>query len=180
MARFSTTRLVFLSPLLVHIRVTSLLYSHQGIFVGYRGYEIKNLAPLFPFGYGLSYTTFEYSGLKLSSISSEGKFSASFTIKNTGTVAGREIAQVYITDVVSSLPRPVKELHGFVKVALHPGEHKAVSVELDKYALSFYDERRASWIAEAGKFEVIIAASSEDVRLSSELELDKTFYWNGL
>lgn len=81
---------------------------------------------------------------------------------------------------MSSLPRPVKELAGFHKVTLAPGESKKVSVPLDKYALSFYDERKGSWVAEAGKFAVLVSSSSEDVRLSGEIELAKTFYWTGL
>ncbi|GJE99911.1 glycoside hydrolase family 3 protein [Phanerochaete sordida] len=91
---------------------------NEGIFVGYRGYEVRKLAPLFPFGYGLSYTTFDYSALEVSSVSEDGKFTVSFTVKNTGDVDGREVVQVYIADPESSLPRPVKELKGFVKVGL--------------------------------------------------------------
>lgn len=104
----------------------------------------------------------------------------SFTVRNTGNVEGREVAQVYITDPQSSLPRPVKELKGFAKVALKPGHSEKVSVHLDKYAISFYDERKGAWVAEAGKFNVLVAASSADVRLSGEVELEKSFYWTGL
>ena len=103
-----------------------------------------------------------------------------FTVKNTGSVEGREVAQVYIADPQSSLPRPVKELKGFAKVSLKPGESKKASIDLDKYALSFYDERKGTWVAEAGRFDVLVAASSEDVRLSGKVELKKTFYWTGL
>ena len=85
-----------------------------------------------------------------------------------------------VRDPDSSLPRPVKELKGFAKVALKAGESARASVALDKYALSFYDERRASWVAEAGKFQVLVAASSDDVRLSGEVDLGKTFFWTGL
>ena len=148
--------------------------------MGYRGFDIRKIAPLFPFGYGLSYTTFEYSGLELSSVSSTGAFTTSFTVKNTGAVEGREIAQVYIADPDASLPRPVKELRGFAKVSLKPGESKKVSVALDKYALSFYDERKCSWVAEAGKFTVLVSSSSEAVKLSGDVELAETFYWTGL
>lgn len=152
----------------------------QGIFVGYRGYDVRKLAPLFPFGYGLSYTTFDYSGLEVSGISEDGKFSVSFTVKNTGNVEGHEVAQVYVADPQSSLPRPVKELKGFAKVALKAGQSEKISVHLDKYAISFYDERKGAWVAEAGKFNVFVAASSVDARLSGEAELKKSFYWTGL
>jgi beta-glucosidase len=148
--------------------------------VGYRGYEAKEIAPLFPFGYGLSYTSFEYSSLELSSIAPDGTFKATFTIKNVGSVEGREVAQVYVSDPESSLPRPKKELHGFVKVLLKPGESKTVSVELDRYALSFFDERKGTWVVEAGVFEVAVGASSVDLPLRGKVELEKGFTWLGL
>ncbi|EGO27630.1 glycoside hydrolase family 3 protein [Serpula lacrymans var. lacrymans S7.9] len=156
-----------------------ILYN-EGIFVGYRSYEIRDLAPLFAFGYGLSYTTFEYSGVETSAVSEDGHFSVSFTVKNTGSVTGREAAQVYISDPQCSLPRPVKELKGFTKVTLKAGEAKKVQVNLNRDALSFYDERQMSWVAEAGKFDVFVAASSDDVRLSAQVELTKSFTWKGL
>ncbi|KAF9448233.1 glycoside hydrolase family 3 protein [Macrolepiota fuliginosa MF-IS2] len=156
-----------------------ILYN-EGIFVGYRSYEIRKLAPLFPFGFGLSYTTFKYSDLKTSSISEEGKFSVTFTITNTGHINGREIAQVYISDTQASLPRPVKELKAFTKVTLAPGEGKSVTLDLDKEALGFYDDRAAQWIAEKGTFTVHVAASSSDLRLEGSIELRKTLTWIGL
>ncbi|EIN10508.1 glycoside hydrolase family 3 protein [Punctularia strigosozonata HHB-11173 SS5] len=156
-----------------------ILYN-EGIFVAYRGLEIKDIAPMFPFGYGLSYTTFEYSDLSTTAISSEGAFSVSFTVKNTGAVDGREAAQVYIRDVESSLPRPVKELKGFAKVALKPGESKKVKIDLDRDSLSFYDDRKKSWVAEAGVFEVLVGASSSDIRLKATAELKNTLTWSGL
>lgn len=100
---------------------------------------------------------------------------------NTGAVAGREVAQVYITDVASSVPRPKKELKAFAKTALlAPGAAETLSVVLDKYAFSFWEERKATWIAEQGAFEVLVAASSTDVRLTGTIELEKTFTWKGL
>ncbi|KAG5648831.1 hypothetical protein DXG03_000180 [Asterophora parasitica] len=152
----------------------------QGIFVGYRGFEVRNLVPLFPFGFGLSYTKFEYSGIEASAISPEGKFTVSFDVKNIGDVEGREVAQIYVTDLVSSLPRPAKELKGFVKVNLNPGEIKRVEHTLDRDALSFYDDRGAHWIAEAGKFSVLVGASSVDIRLTKEVELAQEIAWTGL
>jgi len=153
---------------------------NEGIFVGYRGFEIKDLAPLFPFGFGLSYTLFEYSCLDVSSISPVGNFTVSFDVKNTGQVHGCEVAQIYITDQQSSLPRPIKELKGFIKVGLKSGESKKVEHVLDREALGFYDDRAARWIAERGKYEVLVAASSTDIRLIREIELAEDITWRGL
>jgi beta-glucosidase len=113
-------------------------------------------------------------------VSAEGDFSVSFTITNTGKVAGREVAQVYITDPLSSLPRPVKELKGFTKVSLVPGESKKVTVALGRDAISFYDDRQMAWVAEKGTFEVLVAASAADVKLKGEVVLEKGFTWTGL
>lgn len=148
--------------------------------MGYRSYDIRNIEPLFPFGHGLSYTTFEYSKLNISSIAPDGKFSVSFTIKNTGNVGGREAALVYISDPESTLPRAAKELKGFAKVTLNAGESKQIKVDLDRDALSFYNERKASWVAEAGEFEVSVGASGENTQLTAKTKLEKSFTWNGL
>ena len=113
-------------------------------------------------------------------MSAEGNFSVSFTITNTGQVAGREVAQVYIADPQSSLPRPLMELKGFSKVALAPGERKKVSIELGRDAISFYDDRQMAWVAEKGTFEVLVAASVADVMLKGEVVLEKGFAWTGL
>ena len=156
-----------------------ILIVYKGVFVGYRGYEVKDLAPLFPFGYGISYTTFEYSNLQ-HSVDPEGIVLVSFTIKNTGRVAGREIAQVYLSDPVSTLPRPVKELKGFTKVALNPGESKSVTVKLDSQALCYFDEKKSCWLAEPGTFVVSVGASSADLRLKGEFVLEKGFSRTGL
>jgi len=156
-----------------------ILYN-EGIYVGYRSYEKRDLAPLFCFGHGLSYTSFSYADLSTTSVSAEGDFSVSFTITNTGKVAGREVAQVYITDPLSSLPRPVKELKGFTKVSLVPGESKKVTVALGRDAISFYDDRQMAWVAEKGTFEVLVAASAADVKLKGEVVLEKGFTWTGL
>lgn len=152
---------------------------NEGIFVGYRGYEINEIKPLFPFGYGISYTTFAYSDLQ-HSVDSEGIVSVSFAIKNTGQVAGREVAQIYISDPVSTLPRPVKELKGFTKVALSPGESKSVTVKLDSQALCYFDEHKTRWVAEPGTFAVLVGASSTDIKLRGEFVLEKGFTRTGL
>ncbi|KIK67754.1 glycoside hydrolase family 3 protein [Collybiopsis luxurians FD-317 M1] len=156
-----------------------ILYN-EGVFVGYRGYQIKNVAPMFPFGFGLSYSTFEYSGMKCSAITSEGKFTITFTIKNSSDVYGREIAQIYISDDKATLPRPRKELKGFRKVALKPSESKTIEVHLDRDALGFYDERREEWVAEKGSFTVLVGGSSEDVSLKGSVELAIDLHWRGL
>ncbi|KAF5358919.1 hypothetical protein D9758_004863 [Tetrapyrgos nigripes] len=156
-----------------------ILYN-EGIFVGYRGYQIKNLAPMFPFGHGLSYSKFDYSGLKCTPISSEGNFTISFTITNSSQVDGREVAQVYVHQPQASLPRPVREMKGFIKVTLKAGEGKEVKVDLDREALGYYDERRMCWVAEMGKFEVSVGASSEDIKLKGTTELGESLTWTGL
>ncbi|KAI0045907.1 glycoside hydrolase family 3 protein [Auriscalpium vulgare] len=145
-----------------------ILYN-EGIYVGYRGYEKKSITPLFPFGFGLSYTTFTYADLSATPIAADGTFSVCWTA-----------AQVYIGDPSSALPRPAKELKGFVKVALKAGESKTVRVDLDREALGFFDERRKAWVAEAGTFEVLVGASSRDIRLTATTELEETFTWVGL
>ncbi|KAG6861560.1 hypothetical protein C0995_014856 [Termitomyces sp. Mi166 len=156
-----------------------ILYN-EGIFVGYRGFEVKKIPPLFSFGFGLSYTQFEYFNLVASDISSDGGFHVTFEVKNIGDVRGRETAQIYITDEVSSLPRPAKELKAFTKVDLQPGETKKVTLQLNREALGFYDDRAAHWIAEGGKFKILVAASSTDIRLTQDIELTGTLTWNGL
>ncbi|KJA29791.1 glycoside hydrolase family 3 protein [Hypholoma sublateritium FD-334 SS-4] len=156
------------------------VHYNEGIFVGYRSYEARKLAPLLPFGYGLSYTSFEYADLKSTEISADGNFEVSFNVKNTGEVEGREVAQLYVSDRQASVPRAVKELKGFTKVNLKPGETKQVTIALDREALSFYNDREMRWTAESGKFGIAVGASSADIRLEGEVELAKTFTWTGL
>lgn len=140
---------------------------NEGIFVGYRWTDQqKKVKPLFPFGHGLSYTTFAYSKPTADSktMSSDGTITIKVTVKNTGTREGREIVQLYVSDKKSSLPRPVKELKGFQKVELSPGEAKEVQFTIDKEALSYFDDTKHAWVAEPGKFEAIIAASAADMK----------------
>lgn len=146
---------------------------NEGIFVGYRWYENKKIEPLYPFGYGLSYTDFEYSDLKLSSdnINVNDTLEITFTLKNTGKRAGSEIAQIYVSDQESSLPRPIKELKGFEKVFLNAGEKKQVTVRLSKKDFSFWSPDKKDWYAEPGKFNILIGSSSADIRLESNIEL---------
>ncbi|KAH8096697.1 glycoside hydrolase family 3 protein [Cristinia sonorae] len=166
-----------------HAQERGKVHYNEGIFVGYRGFEINDIAPLFPFGFGLSYTTYTYSSLSLPSTTSDGNFTVKFKIKNTGYRDGKEIVQVYVTDVESSLPRPVKELAGFTKVSVNAGEEADAEVTLDVTALSFWESRQGTWIAEKGDFDVIVAASSakdEKNLLKGRITLTKTITWTGL
>lgn len=143
----------------------------EGIFVGYRYYDHKQIEPLFPFGHGLSYTTFEYSDIKLSSnaINADDELTVSVKVTNTGKVEGKEVVQLYVTDKESSLIRPVKELKGFEKVSLKPGESKNVMFKLDKRAFAFYSEAAHDWLVEEGDFIISVGSSSRDIRLADEV-----------
>jgi beta-glucosidase len=145
----------------------------EGVFVGYRWYEAKKIEPLYPFGYGLSYTSFDYSGLKLSAVKlkKREKLTINFVLENSGETEASEIAQLYIHDVKSSVERPVKELKNFIKVKLKPGEKVNVELEINQQDLSYYDEATSSWIAEPGTFHVLIGTSSKDIMLEGSFEL---------
>ncbi|WP_294633962.1 glycoside hydrolase family 3 C-terminal domain-containing protein [uncultured Bacteroides sp.] len=145
---------------------------NEGIFVGYRWAEKNKITPLFPFGHGLSYTTFAYGTPVASSktITADGNIQVSLTVKNTGAVAGKEIVQLYIGDEKASVPRPVKELKGFQKVELLPGEEKEVVFTITDNDLKFFDAAAHAWKAEPGKFKAYIAASATDVRSTVTFE----------
>lgn len=138
----------------------------EGIFVGYRWFDKHHIKPLFPFGYGLSYTTFKYGKLiaDKKDMNADGTMTFSIDVTNTGNREGSEIVQLYIHDAKSTLPRPEKELKGFEKVALQPGETKTVSFTIDKSALSFFDPVKHAWVAEPGDFEAEAAASATDIK----------------
>ena len=145
----------------------------EGIFVGYRYYDKKDVTPLFPFGHGLSYTTFEYGHLKVAKKVKAGEpVTVTLELKNTGKVAGKEVVQLYVSDLVSSLPRPSKELKGFTKVSLKPGESKMVEFTLDERSLAFYDPHKKAWVAEPGEFELLAGSSSRDIRLKVKFKLE--------
>ncbi|HEY9078375.1 MAG TPA: glycoside hydrolase family 3 C-terminal domain-containing protein [Anaerolineaceae bacterium] len=147
----------------------------EGIFVGYRYYEMKDVEPLFPFGHGLSYSTFEYANLKVPEVVKAGeKPKVTLTVKNTGKWSAKEVVQLYVRDVKSSLVRPLKELKGFQKIALSPGEQKRVTFTLDDRSFSFYDPYLPGWVAEAGEFEILVGASSKDIRQSAMLVYEKS------
>ena len=144
----------------------------EGIYVGYRWYDLHG-GVLFPFGHGLSYTTFEYGEPRVSrkSINLNGTVTVTVPVKNTGDVAGSEVVQLYVADVEATVGRPAKELKGFAKVALEPGQKADVSFTLDRDALSFFDAEKHAWVAEKGIFRAIVAASAQDIRGTVEFEL---------
>ena len=147
------------------------VYYKEGIFVGYRHYDTKKIEPRFPFGHGLSYTTFEYGNIRIKPLDS-GKFTVTVDVGNTGRTAGGEVVQLYIKDIECSLERPEKELRGFSKVFLRPGETKTVTIELNHDALSFFDDTRMKWTVEPGAFEALAGSSSRDIRLRKEFVSD--------
>lgn len=136
----------------------------EGVYVGYRYYDSANKLVKYPFGYGLSYTSFEYSNLRLSAnaINEGDPFTVTFTVKNVGKVAGAEIAQLYVSDVESTLYRPTKELKGFKKVFLQPGEEKDVEISLDSRAFAYYNVAINDWHVESGDFKILVGASSRE------------------
>lgn len=145
----------------------------EGIFVGYRWADRQKVKPLFCFGHGLSYTTFEYGKVTADrkAMDAAGKINFSVTVKNTGDRSGAEIVQLYISDKKSALPRPVKELKGFKKVFLNAGESREVSFTIDKNALQYYDDGRQAWVAEPGQFDALVGASAGDIRGKVGFEL---------
>lgn len=145
----------------------------EGIFVGYRHFDKKNIEPLFPFGHGLSYTTFFYSDLKITprKIKKDEKVKVSFNLKNTGLREGAEVVQLYLRDVKASVERPIKELKGFRKIHLKPKENKRISLILKPSDMKFFDVCRKDWVAEVGKFRVMVGSSSRDIRLEGKFEL---------
>jgi beta-glucosidase len=153
----------------------------EGVFVGYRGYERNDVKPLFPFGYGLSYTTFEYRDLEIApavsgntgAVVPAADFDVSFKIKNTGDMTGSEVAQLYVGSSGTGIPRPPKELKGFVKVFLKPGEEKRVSVKLDKRDFCYYDIREKKWKFESGEMEILVGRSSERIELKEKIWLSE-------
>lgn len=151
----------------------------EGIFVGYRGYERNGTRPLFPFGYGLSYTTFQYANLAINPADSRTKsnelsaplYQVSFDVTNTGTREGADVAQVYLSDPQSRIPRPAKELKGFARINLKPGETKTATVTLDARAFEYYDPAAKQWRADPSEYQILVGRSSEDVQLRGAVTL---------
>ncbi|MDI9509253.1 MAG: glycosyl hydrolase [Clostridiales bacterium] len=151
---------------------------NEGIFVGYRYYDSYNIELEFPFGHGLSYTTFEYKDLAVTIDESDEddiKVEVKATIKNTGDIPGAEIVQLYVADMKSSLPRPVQELKGFTKLYLYPNEEETFTITLNKESFGFYDEKEHGFVVEPGEFEIRLAASSRDIRLRKTIKVDKKY-----
>ncbi|MBB6634703.1 beta-glucosidase family protein [Cohnella thailandensis] len=148
----------------------------EGIFVGYRYYDSKQVKPLFPFGHGLSYTTFDYSDLQLGSdrLSDADTLEVRATVRNAGSRAGKEVVQLYVRDAESTVIRPAKELKGFAKVELQPGESKTVTFVLDKRSFAYYNEKLGDWHVETGDFEILIGRSSADIVLSGTVRVEST------
>ncbi|HFJ9285690.1 TPA: glycoside hydrolase family 3 C-terminal domain-containing protein [Bacillus toyonensis] len=148
----------------------------EGVFVGYRYYDAKNIEPLFPFGFGLSYTNFEYSKLSISKneIKDTDTVSVLVNVKNAGSIAGKEIVQLYIKDVESSMIRPEKELKGFEKVELQPGEEKTVSFTLNNRSFAYYNVELKDWHVETGEFEILVGKSSREIVLQDNIFVQST------
>ena len=145
----------------------------EGIFSGYRWYEKNNIEPLYPFGHGLSYTSFEYSDLKVSqdTIHDQDIIQVSFTVKNTGKRNGLEIAQLYVQDVECSVPRPIKELKGFKKMEIEAGQSMNIEIQLIMKDFSFWNPETKDWFAEKGRFIISVGSSSKDIKLQKSIEL---------
>ena len=148
----------------------------EGIFVGYRYYEAKNIDVLFPFGYGLSYTTFDYTDISLdkNEMMDNEEVMVKVKVKNAGDMTGKEIVQLYVRDIESSVIRPAKELKGFEKVMLQPGEEKTVTFTLDKRAFAYYNEEIKDWYVEDGEFEILVGGSSQHTPLRTTITVKST------
>jgi len=152
----------------------------EGLYVGYRGYEKRKIKPLYAFGYGLSYTTFKYSDLDISpskqnslakisftmSKLEDDLVNVSFTVTNTGKRAGAEVAQLYVGQANSTVDRPIKELKGFKKVYLQPGQSQTVTLPLNQRSFAYWDEATQKWIALPGNYNVLVGAASDDIKLN--------------
>lgn len=158
------------------------VFYKEGVFVGYRGYQKSGKKPLFPFGHGLSYTTFKYDNLAInppsvspsSSAASGTLYEVSFSLSNTGDRAGAAVPQVYVADGHARVPRPPRELKGFAKVMLQPGETRRVSLPLDARAFAYYDVRARRWRADPGTFGILIGSSSDQIELKGTVTLPRT------
>jgi len=153
----------------------------EDVYIGYRHYERIGTAPLFPFGFGLSYTTFSLSGLRVSADQAADSLFVSLTVENSGAAAGAEVVQVYVAARQPSLGRPHKELKGFQKVFLQPQESRNIDVSISlKYATSYYAELRKTWACEKGAYTVLVGNSSDSTPLEADFELERDLYWTGL
>jgi beta-glucosidase len=147
----------------------------EGIWVGYRWFDAKNIAPLFPFGFGLSYTTFAYHEIQVKPVrtSPEIEVGVSVDLSNSGKREGAEAVQLYVHEVSPAVPRPPKELKGFAKVHLQPGERKTVHFTLNDRSFAYYDTAAKRWTVHPGTYEILVGSSSRDIRLTKSLELGR-------
>jgi len=143
----------------------------EGIYVGYRHYDKHNIEPLFPFGHGMSYTEFSYSNLQTEQ-TGNGLVKVAVEVKNTGLVPGKEVVQLYVSDPESSIEKPGKELKGFAKVFLEPGQSKPVSMALTRDQFAHFEAQQGQWVVEPGEFEIIIGSSSRDIRLRKKITIE--------
>jgi beta-glucosidase len=143
------------------------------IFVGYRGYEQNSVKPLYPFGFGLSYSSFKYANLAIHPTGGAGNYELSFDVTNSGSRAGAEVAQVYVSEDHPKVPRPPQELKGFARVMLNPGETRHVGIALDPRCFTWYDEKAAAWHADAGGFTIHVSRSSADPQLEGKITLEQ-------
>ena len=146
-----------------------IVHYYDDIYVGYRYYDTWKVTPQFAFGHGLSYTHFEYSDLKLTATGKN--VTASFTIKNTGKVAGAEIAQLYVHQQKSLLPRPEKELKGFDKIPLAAGEQKTVTITLNEDAFSYFNDAKNEWVMDGGAYDILVGTASDQIKLKGSINL---------
>ena len=147
----------------------------EGIYVGYRYFNTFDVKTAYPFGYGLSYTNFKYSGLKLSSKTFNGTITATVTVTNNGDVAGREVVELYVSAPQSGLPKPEEELKAFAKTkVLAPKESQTINLTLTAKDLASFDTAKLSWVAQAGTYEVKVGASATDIKETKKFDLPKT------
>lgn len=153
--------------------VDGTVHYDEGVFVGYRGFDEREVEPLFPFGHGDSYTTFGYSNLRVNPgrVPRNGQVNAVVHVENTGDRAGKEVVQAYVRDEEASVERPPKELTAFEKVTLEPGQRCAVTFQIDADELGYYDDEAECWVTEPGAFELLVGSSSRDIRLSERFEV---------
>jgi beta-glucosidase len=147
----------------------------EGVFVGYRHFDARNIEPQFPFGFGLTYTTFAHKNLRITpqAAGKKPKVTVSVDVTNTGSRPGAEVVQLYVGDIHPKLPRPIRELKGFEKVWLKPGETKTATFELSESAFAFYDVPNKQWTAAPGTYEILIGSSSKDIKAKGQFTLSK-------
>jgi beta-glucosidase len=151
---------------------TNKIVYREGVFMGYRGYERSHVEPEFPFGFGLSYTSFTLSNLAVAEAGA-GRYVASFEVKNTGQQAGATVAQLYVAPKGAVVARPAKELKGFARVYLQPGETKHLTINLDARSFSYFDVKSGAWLAEAGSYEVLLGESSRAIEQKATVRFAK-------